>query len=83
MGKQICDKCGKEMFRKALSSASTPALYADSAALSTATTSTSAAPVFFSHSSCSPITDKKTIKVSTFICPECKSEKQTRDTYSE
>jgi predicted RNA-binding Zn-ribbon protein involved in translation (DUF1610 family) len=83
MGKPICDKCGKEMIKKGLSPERTPALYADSTALSTITTSTSAAPTFFSHCSSSPITDKKVIKVATFICPDCKLEKQARDTDTE
>lgn len=79
MTKQTCEKCGKEMIKKAVSSDRIPALYADSTALSTITSTTSAGPPILGSNGPVLITDKRIIKVAKFVCPDCGWEKQARD----
>lgn len=75
MSKQTCEKCGKEMIKKVISSNHIPAVYADSTALSTITTTSSAGPPTIASSGPTRIF----IRVAIFVCPDCGWEKQARD----
>lgn len=78
MPKLVCEECGEEMKRKESPSTPHADLYADSTAVS-GVTSTTSAPIIIRSGPALP-SDRRTVKVSIFICPRCGSEKQIIDT---